>query len=248
MTSHATQPWYVKSFQEDYLKIYSHRTDEAAREEIKDITAALNMKKDSSVLDLCCGNGRHSRALAALGYRVTGIDLSQILLAEAKKKATFLKIDYICADVRDVPFIESFDYVLNLFTSFGYFDQRAENVKVFKSIHSALKRHGEFLIDFLNPSFVQRHLVPFSEREVEDLRIVETRRIMNRKVIKDIEVYQGKELKDIYKEEINLYGLNEMKQMISESGLVISNVYGDLKLSKFDALSSPRMIITGRKI
>lgn len=240
------EPWYIKSFQEDYLTIYAHRTDEAARAEIKDIIQILELNSPATVLDLCCGNGRHSRALTELGFEVTGIDLSKVLLEQAELTNTDGKIRYSQCDVRETPFVEEFNVVLNLFTSFGYFDKWEENKKIFLSIATALKPSGVFLVDFLNPGYVQKHLVPYSERRVEDLLIKETRRIEGKKVIKQIDVLEGNQQRT-YEEQVNLFTLAEMKKMIEETGLHITDVYGDLQKSKFDEGHSPRMIITGNK-
>lgn len=241
-----SQPWYVQSFQEDYLSIYAHRTDEAAKEEIEQIVTLLNISPPGSVLDLCCGNGRHSRALMKLGFQVTGVDLSRVLLSEAEKKNVDGKIRYLQADVRQIPFYEEFDLVLNLFTSFGYFEEWTENRKVFDSIEQALKPNGIFLIDFLNPGYVEKNLVPYSERRVGHMEIKEKRKIEGRKVIKDIEVIEGNRRRS-YQEQVNLFSLTEMKQMISESGLLLMDVYGDLAKGTFDEVDSPRMILIGKK-
>lgn len=241
-----SQPWYVQSFQEDYLSIYAHRTDEAAKEEIEQIVILLNISPPGSVLDLCCGNGRHSRALMKLGFQVTGVDLSRVLLSEAEKKNVDGKIRYLQADVRQIPFYEEFDLVLNLFTSFGYFEEWTENRKVFDSIEQALKPNGIFLIDFLNPGYVEKNLVPYSERRVGHMEIKEKRKIEGRKVIKDIEVIEGNRRRS-YQEQVNLFSLTEMKQMISESGLLLMDVYGDLAKGTFDEVDSPRMILIGKK-
>lgn len=240
-------PWYIKSFQDDYLKIYSHRTDEAAKEEVNRITSLLHMDIiNKHVLDLCCGNGRHSRQLAKLGFQVTGIDLSTVLLQEAEHKNDDNSIRYLHKDVRDLPFKEEFDYVLNLFTSFGYFEQVEENMKVFTSIYNSLKQNGEFLIDFLNPGYVKNTLVPYSERTVDDLIIIEKRRIEGKKVCKDIEVQQGEQIRT-YQEQVNLFEYEEMESMIQHSGLEVTKVYGDFEQRSYNALESPRMIIIGKK-
>jgi SAM-dependent methyltransferase len=241
-----SDPWYIKSFQDDYLKIYSHRTDEAAKEEVNQITSLLNMETKKNVLDLCCGNGRHSRQLAKLGYQVTGIDLSTVLLQEAEQRNDAKAIRYLHRDVRDLPFKDEFDYILNLFTSFGYFEQIEENMKVFTSIHNSLKLDGKFLIDFLNPGYVKSTLVPYSERTVDDLLVIEKRRIEGKKVCKDIEIHQGKEIRT-YQEQVNLFEFEEMKSMIESSGLEVTQVYGDFKQQTYDELESPRMIIIGKK-
>jgi SAM-dependent methyltransferase len=241
------EPWYVTSFQEDYLKIYAHRTDEAAKQEISDIVSILNMKHGSKVLDLCCGNGRHSRELATLGFEVTGIDLSTVLLEEALKKNQGLNINYIESDVRKLSLSNEFDYVLNLFTSFGYFEERSENKKVFESIYHSLKKDGTFLIDFLNPGYIRSSLVPYSEREAEGLLITERRRIEGNKVIKEIEVKEALAENRKYQEEVNLFEYEEMHSMLTECGLSVECVIGSFQQERYHAELSPRMIIIGRK-
>lgn len=242
---HNNDPWYVKSFQSDYLRIYSHRTDEAAKMEIEAITALLSMTPKRKVLDLCCGNGRHSRQLDAKGFKVTGIDLSTVLLEEARRLSS-PSITYIESDVRNIRFDNEFDYVLNLFTSFGYFEQLDENVKVFRSIYRALKKAGTFLVDFLNPGHVKKHLVPYSEREVDGLHIIEKRTIDGNKVIKNIEVIEGDERRQ-YEERVNLFTYSEMRNMITQSGLTVDHVYGSLEREPYDENESARMIIVGHK-
>lgn len=241
-----SDPWYVKSFQQDYLKIYSHRTDEAAKEEINEIISLMEMKPNSTVLDLCCGNGRHSRQLAELGFQVTGIDLSQVLLSEAVKKNKNGLIRYFQHDVRTLPFKEEFDYVLNLFTSFGYFEKEEENRKVFESIFKSLKKNGRFLVDFLNPGYVKSTLVPYSERTVGDILVIEKRRIEGKKVCKDIEIHQGNDVRT-YEEQVNLFEYAEMESMLKSAGLDISNVYGGFDQRSYSSNNSPRMIIIGKK-
>jgi SAM-dependent methyltransferase len=241
-----SDPWYVKSFQQDYLKIYSHRTDEAAREEVNEIISLMKMTPNSKVLDLCCGNGRHSRQLAECGFLVTGIDLSQVLLADAEKKNENGKITYFHHDVRNLPFEEEFDYVLNLFTSFGYFEEEEENRKVFDSIYHSLKKNGRFLVDFLNPGYIKSTLIPYSERMVGDILIIEKRKIEGKKVCKDIEVHEGNDIRK-YQEQINLFEFDEMETMLKKAGLDISNVYGGFDQRSYNSNNSPRMIIIGKK-
>lgn len=280
IVSQKEEPWYVKSFQEDYLKIYAHRTDEAAQHEVEQIISILDMQPERNkeqrraVLDLCCGNGRHSRQLARKGFQVTGIDLSSTLLKEAislQKQGAALsgesnssgqelassdesgqgvaqkeEIRYEQYDVREIPYQNEFDYVLNLFTSFGYFDEMAENEKVFQSIHRALKKEGQFLIDYLNPGLIKRNLVPYSERQVDQLFIIEKRRIEGRKVIKNIEIRAQDGVRH-YEEQVNLFELAEMEEMLKQSGLSIEHVYGNFDQSAYMADSSERMIIIGKK-
>jgi len=241
------EPWYIKSFQKDYLKIYSHRTEEAAKIEMDQILNVLLPKPNSTILDLCCGNGRHSRQLAKRGYKVTGIDLSRDLLVEAKNNEYADRIRYIQSDVREIPFEEEFDYVFNLFTSFGYFEDLDENRKVFQAIHKALKQNGTFLIDFLNPGYIRKNLVPESQRIVEDMTIIEKRKIEHGQVIKEIIVQESGESDRYYEERVNLFELKEMKAMLEQSRLQLEKVYGDFDLNPYHEVDSPRMILIGKK-
>lgn len=248
-----SQPWYVRSFQRDYLRIYAHRTDEAAEQEVEVIEKILKLEPGDRVLDLCCGNGRHSRQLAKKGYRVTGVDLSRDLLHDAENKNTaelldqiVYPIEYKQYDVRHIPFVEAFHVVLNLFTSFGYFEETRENEKVFAAIHRSLKPEGKFLIDFLNPNYVRRHLVPQSERMVDGLIIRERRKIENDTVCKHIEVIDGSDIRE-YDERVRLFEYEQMRAMLHQAGLTVSHVYGSFEMEDYDRERSPRMIITGRK-
>ncbi|WP_202078626.1 class I SAM-dependent methyltransferase [Caldalkalibacillus salinus] len=240
-----SEPWYIESFREDYLKIYAHRTDEAARLEVEQIISLLNMKTGTNVLDLCCGNGRHSRALAQKGFKVTGLDLSEVLLQDAREKSKDTDVTYIHGDVRHLPFTQSFDYVLNLFTSFGYFEEMEENKKVFDSIKQSLKPEGQYLIDFLNPEYVKANLVPESFRKVGDIQVTENRRIEKQKVIKDITVQDGSNLR-YYQEQVNLFHLDDMCDMLSSCHLEVTDIYGQLDREPYNEVHSPRMIIVGR--
>lgn len=241
------RPWYVESFKQDYLQVYAHRNDQKGDEEIEAIVKLLKMKRGSNVLDLCCGHGRHSRALARRGFYVTGYDLSEVLLAEARRRSKGMNlIRYIQGDVRQLPFDAEFDYVLNLFTSFGYFERQEENQQVFDGIYQSLKPGGQFLVDFLNPPYVRATLKPYTEQEVDQLKIIERRKIEMGYVIKTIEVHDGDEVR-LYEERVRLFTVEEMEEMIGKAGLELTALYGNLKGEKYDPQNSPRMILVGRK-
>lgn len=79
---------------------------------------------------------------------------------------------------------------MNLFTSFGYFDEEEQNARVFYEMNRLLKEGGRFIIDFLNPIYVQAHLVPQSQRMEGDIQIFETRVIEDGCVRKQIVISQ----------------------------------------------------------
>src|SRR5262249_15550341 len=125
------------------------------------------------------GEGRYCRALAALGYRVTGVDLSEPLLDQARRASPMLPgmPTYVRADVRSLPFGPQFDAVVSLFTSFGYFDDPEDDLRVVESARRVLVPGGRSLLDFLNASQVRSSLAAAGDRMVGAYRVVTRRRI-----------------------------------------------------------------------
>lgn len=217
--------------------------------EVATIIKLLGIKKDEYIMDLCCGNGRHSISLARLGYRVLGIDLSEYLLSIAKARAQRLEngwVEFKRHDMRSLPYYQLFDVVLNLFTSFGYFEDDRDNYKVITEISKVLKNEGRVLLDFLNPCYIRKNIVPFSHRIVDGTSVKETRWIENNTVIKRIIVSDKSRCKT-YMERVKLYTLDDFKRIFYSAGLEIKEVYGSYSLEEYDENSSSRILIYGTK-
>jgi ubiquinone/menaquinone biosynthesis C-methylase UbiE len=238
--------WYKQSFGKDYLLVYKHRNIDRAYQEVKQMMGWLELLPGASVFDLCCGMGRHSLALADFGYRVTGLDLSEVLLAEARKQDTEGKVTWLNGDMRCVPLNGHFDAVINLFTSFGYFEHDEENGRVLKEIARLLKPGGKYIIDFLNPSFVALNLVPYSERSEGGVLIKETRYIEGSFVKKSIVLQDGLGPDRTYQEQVKLYGLSQFLQMLPTS-LSVDHTYGHYDASSYVKDTSPRLILIGHR-
>ena len=159
----ATADWYKKSFNQDYMRIYGHK-DETAIQETNSILTYLGLPQTAAsrqsprILDVACGWGRHAIELARRGYTVTGVDLSSIMLDEAKKRAkkAEVTIRWLCMDLREMDFVNEFEVAINIFTSFGYFADEAENAKVLRNVFQSLVSGGRFLIDLDNPLYFIR--------------------------------------------------------------------------------------------
>ena len=132
-------------------------------------------------MDLCCGHGRHTIELAAAGYSMVGQDLSVAFLDLAKGAAAArdLQIQFVHADMREIPFEGEFDAIINMFSAFGYFDDDAENQKVLDGVARALKPGGKFLIDLLNTPRIIRDFLAQSWEELPDGTVVLTKRDYN---------------------------------------------------------------------
>jgi SAM-dependent methyltransferase len=162
--------WYKEWFGEEYLELYSHRDESEAEEHVDFVERRLGGgPKPRAVLDLACGSGRHTAVLRRRGYRTLGVDLSLTLLARMKERG----LPPVAGDMRGLPFVDgSFDWVLNFFTSFGYFERERENFLVLEEIFRILVPDGRFLIDLMNPGPVLASLKPRDVQELDGRRAV----------------------------------------------------------------------------
>lgn len=244
--------WYERSFGEDYLLVYKHRDVQGAKREVHTMISWLDLPAGAKVLDLCCGMGRHSMALVEAGYEVTGVDLSDVLLREARKNDPNGRVTWLKGDMRQLPLESGFDAVVNLFSSFGYFEEDTEHIKVLKEIRRVLKPGGQFIIDFLNPAYTVEHLVPRSERVDEGQHIIEERSIQNGYVKKHISIRNmdsgTTDEPRHYLERIKLYNRADFTEMLNNSGLQLEHIYGGYGDIPYEPETSPRMIMVGRSL
>ncbi|WP_277458049.1 class I SAM-dependent methyltransferase [Paenibacillus larvae] len=239
--------WFKESFGKDYLIVYKHRDLQGAYHEVKNMMEWLQLPQESEVLDLCCGMGRHSVALADFGFKVTGLDLSVVLLGEAKKLDKDNKVEWIHADMKEIPLERKFDDVVNLFTLFGYFEKDEDNFKVLSELSRLLIPNGKFIVDFLNPPYVAEHLVPYSERFQGDMLIEESRSIEEGFVRKRIVIKEPGEANRHYLEQVKLYDYDWFEDAFHKVGLEVEQVYGTYENNVYVPGKSPRMIFVGHK-
>lgn len=145
--------WWETFFDDRYLRIYGSLTSpEATRQQVEGIISYLDLRPGASVLDLACGYGRIAIPLARQGFQVTGLDLSEVLLGQARVAAreAGVQIRWHRGDMREIPWAEEFDAVISIFTSFGFFADDRENLRVLEGARQALKPGGRLLIDVIN--------------------------------------------------------------------------------------------------
>ena len=240
--------WYQQSFDALYSIVYAHRTVEAAREEALFSIRQVNISKSDTVLDLCCGNGRHMAHLKHTARRVVGLDFSPYLLSLASQLLGD-GVLLVRGDMRKLPFTGVFDVVCNYFTSFGYFAAREENLEVVKSIVRALKPGGRFFIDYINHNWALQHVEPSSVRNQNGYLIQEDRWIdgNGRRLNKSTVISRDGKKVNEFGESVQLYTLAEMTGLLEEGGIQVERTYGDYSGTDCCDPSKPRMIIIGRK-
>lgn len=238
-----TEPadWFEQWFGDEYLRLYPHRDENDAAEAIDLIASRVKGRDVKAVLDLACGAGRHSRLLCDRWWTV-GLDLSSALLRVARRESP--DAPYVRADMRDLPFApESFDLAVNLFTSFGYFDDDREHAQVLSCVGNATRRGGTFVLDFLNPEEVRRNLVERDERTVGGNVVEQFRRISadGKYVEKTIRV-RARE----YLERVRLFSLGELEEMLHAASFDVVERCGDYTGARWSP-KSPRTILFGTR-
>ena len=252
-------PWYQTAFGDGYLELYRHRDLAEAERAIETIAARLELNPGHRLLDLCCGPGRHMVFLARKVRRVVGLDLSSVLLAQARLHwADFFQTGQaahpfamlVRGTMRQLPFAgASFDRVVNLFTSFGYFEDPGHNQAVMDEVARLLRPGGRFVIDHINRPALLATLQAQSERTLENgQRLLERRRWDHRseRVIKDVLCLDPDGRQRQWYESVRVYTLDQIEAMLTRAGMEPVDRLGSYNGEAL-ADESSRMIVFARK-
>lgn len=196
-------------------------------------------------LDLACGKGRHSIYINKKGFDITGVDLSPENIRKAKPFENE-KLHFSVHDMRETYAAGKFDYVFNLFTSFGYFPSVAENEKVLSASHSNLKPKGKILIDFLNAQQVIKGLVKEETQEIDGITFNIDREIEEGIIKKNIDIIDSdKEFRFV--ERVRALTRQDFVGMLTRCDFEILDMFGNYNLEEFDEDTSSRLILIARK-
>ncbi len=240
------EDWFVNWFDSHYYHLlYKDRGFSEAEHFISRLFKFLDLKTSSKVLDLACGKGRHARQVNELGYEVLGVDLSEESIKYASKFSNE-SLHFKIADMRSLQLNAEFDLVLNLFTSFGYFQKEGDNVKAIESMSDALKTGGLLVLDFLNVKKVKTQL---PVRQVIQRDLIEFhihKKIEQNFIVKNINFStNGQEYS--FKEFVKLIDLEMFRSYFEEKGLEILELFGSYDLEEFKEEESDRLILIARK-
>jgi SAM-dependent methyltransferase len=241
--------WFKDYFNHDYQSwILETIKEELTLKQVELLERALSLQADSKILDLFCGIGRHAIALAQKDHDVTAIDLVEDYISYIQKIAKDLpNLRSICMDARDIEYLEAFDAIYLMFTSFGYFSD-AENEKLIEKIALALKPKGRVLIDLENRDYILQHFIHEKWRNKESGYLLErhTFNPMNsRQKTRRIWVDKDGQSKS-YTRNLRLYNAHEILSLAEKSQLKLVYLWGDYNKKPFN-VHSPRMIFTFEK-
>lgn len=244
-----TKPtWYANWFESPwYMRLYTHRTEAEAQQAVALVADLAHIPRGARVLDLACGYGRHSYALAEHGYVVTGLDYSHHLIEKARELHSHPNVSYVTGDMRG-PFPGApYRAIVNFFTSFGYFDTHEEHMSVLRAVHDHLVPGGTFVLDFLNSARVRATLVPESVSMIDGATIVQQRRIEEPFVKKSILITNPCNGDYEFEERVWLYTHDELLAMCTQAGLNVETTAGNYTGHPFDERESERCIIVARR-
>jgi SAM-dependent methyltransferase len=216
---------------ETYPTLFTDERFEAAEEEIEKILSLTDFQ-GRSVLDLCCGPGRHSLVLARRGFTVTGVDRTSFLLEKAREraKASKLEVEWLLEDMRTYVRPGAYDLVLSMFTSFGFFDKKEEDITVLHNIYQSLKVGGVCLIDVVGKERLARRFQPTTSQVTPDGTIFVQRceifdewtRIRNEWIL----IRDG--TAKSFRFHHTIYSGQELKDRLSQVGFQKIRLFGDL--------------------
>lgn len=238
--------WFEDWFNSPYYHIlYKNRDYKEAQDFIDNLINYLQIPKQSKLLDIGCGKGRHAIYFSKKGMNVVGFDLSQNNINTAKKYEN-KTLKFFVHDMRETFKENNFDIATNLFTSFGYFENNKEEQKSINKMALNLKKEGILIIDFMNSKKAVKELVESEKKEVEGLIFNIQRRVENKYIIKTIS-FSHSNKKHQFQEKVKILTLAEFSKFITNAGMKIIDIFGDYKLNDFNAINSERLIIICKK-
>jgi SAM-dependent methyltransferase len=238
--------WFAEWFDTPFYHIlYKSRGENEAQRFIDNLSEKLSFQKDWKYCDMACGKGRHAIYLNSKGFDVIGLDLSpnNIWHAQLSENETLQFYEH---EIRDSFRDDYFDVMLNLFTSFGYFENQEENQKAVEAMANDIKPGGILVIDYMNSRKAIEGFNSHYVKTVDNISFDINKRIEFGYIFKNI-CFENEGQKHQYEERVKLLFLEDFKHFFEKAGLTLTAVYGDYDLNMYQDLESDRMIMVCKK-
>ena len=232
-----------------YDWMFSPETFEQAKEQVQDLVHLTSINS-GKVVDLCCGPGRHSIPLAKRGFEVTAVDLHQFLLDKARlySEENRLDIEFVKEDMRKFVRSDSYHLVINMYSSFGYFQNPDEDYYVLDNAYHSLKKGGKLVVDVRGKEI---HAMKNAETIFHELPngdiIIDRSKVRDGWTSVDMEwiyIKGGKSFS--FKLNYNLYSGAELRALMNKAGFKNVRLYGDLKGIPYDK-NAKRLVAVAEK-
>jgi len=249
MTDERHLEWFEEWFDDDYLALYANRDEAEAERFVETIWSKLELAPGIRIGDIPCGAGRYTRAFANRGAIVTGFDLSPTLLKHARDALADITPAprLIAGDIRRLAFAREFELVVNIFTSFGYFEDEADNERAFAGLANAVATSGTLLIDLVNPHALRAQELSDEHFARDGMTVNIRRELLARgtRAMKRIHLKRAGREREIT-ESVRLYELHQLRDMAATHGLSPYETWGDYDGNPY-AETSPRLIFLACK-
>jgi D-alanine-D-alanine ligase len=259
LEDHVQPDWWRNIFNYLYLKTDADVVDDLniTRKEVDLFSEILNLTTDDTILDLCCGQGRHSLEVNKRGFKVEGLDRSRYLIQKAKASAKKenLSVKFKEGDARKLPFPpDSFEVVMMLGNSFGYFETVQDDLRILKEIFRVLKPWGRLLLDVTDGQYLREKFQARSWEWIDKRLFVcrerslsaDRQRLISREVITD--VTKGVIADQFYAE--RLYTKDDLLTLLKEAGFSDGVIHGEIATDSMRnqdlGMMEKRIVITGK--
>ena len=236
-------------WQELYPFVFPQQRFTDAPEQVEKILA-LTKPGGKAALDLCCGPGRCSIALAQAGFIVTGVDRTKFLLdkARGKARAAKAKVEWIQMDMRDFVREDAFHLVLSMSTSFGYFDDRDEDLLVLRNVFDSLRPGGVCLIEVMGKEGLAKIFQPTTSDILPDgTKLIQRHEIFDDWTrIRNEWILIRKGRAKSFKFHHTVYSGQELRDRMTQVGFTDVKLYGNLDGDDYGP-NAHRLIAVGRK-
>lgn len=236
------QDWFSSPY---FQLLYKNRDNSEANYFINRLHDYFRFEKGARVMDLACGRGRHSLSLHQKSLDVTGLDFAQASILDAKRHEQD-GLRFVHGDMRTYVEENTYDYIFNMFTSFGFFGDNSQNQLVIDCVFKNLKLGGVFLLDYLNADFILDNFVPEEEKIIDGIHFYLNRTVKQGHIVKDIR-FEDNGKAYHFQEKVQLITREMFEYFFEKSGFEIKDVFGDYSLRPYVKHLSERIIFIVEK-
>jgi SAM-dependent methyltransferase len=245
------QPWHEDDRFWAVLEtfLFDEEKKRAAVEDAGHAVRLLGVDPGAEILDLGCGPGRHSVELAKRGFRVTGVDRTARYLDKARTYASDqgVKVEFVLDDMRTFRRPAAFDGAVNLYTSFGYFDDQEEDRRVLRNLRESLRPGARLMMEMAGKEILARIYTPKDWIELPDgsLLLFEREVEPGWTIVKNrwISIRNGERTEFHFTHRV--YSAAELSALLTEAGFAVEAIYGGLDGSPYDR-QAQRLVAVAR--